>query len=895
APFHERRPRLTAGLAGAGAGAGVAGVGAIAAHAGVIGALAPMAIGGVVVGGVAAGATALGMHIDQKHTRQLAVDQDGFQSSLNRVSGQAFNAQAFHDPYGDNFSFGPAAAPQAVPVNVQGPPQLVITGESALPASILKSFTRPDGYDPTFDGHPIHSFPPQITLMNYDCASTACMLFPEGVRTSRRGGGSTFILIKVRDTLTEVTTVRRSDDSAQVPLGHPAFLLRPSLPYSLLLSSSPPLSLPSLPKVMMEYPGMWTPPSLVGSLVRSSWKTMGSTEYFYLQRNHSKRSGTTTSTGQQRWPLRIITRSFPHYRLAQGWEEKGMLDGLDLLTDGVRSSAEAEGKMGSKRLARWFRAFVTSSTPIPMMCEDPSYPMGSLIITGSSDPIVSSPHPRNSMTDSDSLVMTEDEDEEGEEEEEEEEEEDDFIEEEEEEDAEEEEDGEDDEEDEEDDEANQTQKARSALILCPSPPPTPLQTNSKDLSHSPSSSPSPPQGKPMKKSQSLLVRLPSSSQNQSSSNKSNSSWDASTPSSTQVTPILLDLIQVIQQWFMGGPSLSEDKSTNTSLPSNKKRSSSPGRPIPWYEFPLHFVFLLTLPDPAKKGKVSMRILRETALVHQRRRVLLTLTVVALLFRYASLDLFLILLFISQCTLLFLMKHSTQVNVTLAKRSVRQRVGWAKQWAGTFWSRGTAARAPVDAADWADDPGSGTSTPGAISPNVSSLPPPSSSLGNGPRKKGRFFRPFPINGRAHTTSGDPESLEEERIKSQGDEEAREGVDRTALDDPGRPPRPLSTLSFSSAPESSLSSPKKTGSISGAGKRLTLPGKRFIFKGKTTPEEEVSTPADMSFPAKSDEGPSLGKKDDEKADEPRQRLEEKVPSLDHLPPSPPLQQPHRSLEG
>ncbi|CAG8463037.1 5198_t:CDS:2 [Diversispora eburnea] len=37
-----------------------------------------------------------------------------------------------------------------------------------------------------------------------------------------------------------------------------------------------------------------------------------------------------------------------------------------------------------------------------------------------------------------------------------------------------------------------------------------------------------------------------------------------------------------------------------------------------------------------------------------------------------------------CAMLFLMKNSGKVNVTMAKRAVRQRIGWAKQWAGSLF-------------------------------------------------------------------------------------------------------------------------------------------------------------------------------------------------------------------
>ncbi|KAG0315458.1 hypothetical protein BG000_005198 [Podila horticola] len=64
-----------------------------------------------------------------------------------------------------------------------------------------------------------------------------------------------------------------------------------------------------------------------------------------------------------------------------------------------------------------------------------------------------------------------------------------------------------------------------------------------------------------------------------------------------------------------------------------------------------------------------------------------LTAYTLIVRYCSFDFFLVVLFASNCAMLFLMKNSGKMNVNMAKRAVNQRVGWAKQWAGGFFRRG----------------------------------------------------------------------------------------------------------------------------------------------------------------------------------------------------------------
>ncbi|KAI8051664.1 hypothetical protein BDF22DRAFT_744669 [Syncephalis plumigaleata] len=98
-----------------------------------------------------------------------------------------------------------------------------------------------------------------------------------------------------------------------------------------------------------------------------------------------------------------------------------------------------------------------------------------------------------------------------------------------------------------------------------------------------------------------------------------------------------------------------------------------------WEFPLQFVALLSMPET--DGRPSYQTLRDMAQVRQRRRVLFYFTLFILLVRYCSFDLFILVLFASNCGMLFLMKNSRRVNMTLAKRSVRQRVNWAKQWMG----------------------------------------------------------------------------------------------------------------------------------------------------------------------------------------------------------------------
>ncbi|KAG0042969.1 hypothetical protein BGZ83_011965 [Gryganskiella cystojenkinii] len=118
------------------------------------------------------------------------------------------------------------------------------------------------------------------------------------------------------------------------------------------------------------------------------------------------------------------------------------------------------------------------------------------------------------------------------------------------------------------------------------------------------------------------------------------------------------------------------------------KSQEKDKPNPWLDIPFQFIALLTYPEPdPKTGKMSLAMVRETAFVRQRRKILLMLTCYTLVVRYCSFDFFLVVLFASNCGMLFLMKNSGRMNVNMAKRAVRQRVGWAKQWAGSIFRKG----------------------------------------------------------------------------------------------------------------------------------------------------------------------------------------------------------------
>ncbi|KAG0258672.1 hypothetical protein BGZ95_004901 [Linnemannia exigua] len=137
------------------------------------------------------------------------------------------------------------------------------------------------------------------------------------------------------------------------------------------------------------------------------------------------------------------------------------------------------------------------------------------------------------------------------------------------------------------------------------------------------------------------------------------------------------LMEALVNWIDGPP----------NRPQPKKNPNE--KPNPILEIPFQFIALLTYPEPDPKAgdKMSLAMVRETSFVRQRRKTLMMLTAYTLVVRYCSFDFFLVVLFASNCGMLFLMKNSGRMNVNMAKRAVGQRVGWAKQWAGGFFKRG----------------------------------------------------------------------------------------------------------------------------------------------------------------------------------------------------------------
>ncbi|KAG0254569.1 hypothetical protein BGZ95_005981, partial [Linnemannia exigua] len=153
----------------------------------------------------------------------------------------------------------------------------------------------------------------------------------------------------------------------------------------------------------------------------------------------------------------------------------------------------------------------------------------------------------------------------------------------------------------------------------------------------------------------------------------------------------LDAVTGTWTWLTDSPFL--DALVNwiegPDMATQQKVQEKDNKPNPWLDIPFQFIALLTYPepDPRNGNKMTLTLVRETSFVKQRRKTLMMLTAYTLVVRYCSLDFFILVLFASNCAMLFLMKNSGRMNVNMAKRAVRQRVGWAKQWAGSIFKRG----------------------------------------------------------------------------------------------------------------------------------------------------------------------------------------------------------------
>ncbi|RKP26724.1 hypothetical protein SYNPS1DRAFT_27599 [Syncephalis pseudoplumigaleata] len=449
---------------------------------------------------------------------------------------------------------------------------------------------------------------------------------------------------------------------------------------------------------------MWVYPAMTGSLVRSVWKTVRSSDDpFLLQRNDAALSaheeaataeGGTTTHGKRRATItagtspaavqhgphggngntaaaaqasprnpiyRIITRNFPHYRVAEAMEWNDILEDLEQLQQTVLP--RIEGKLTSKKVVKWLRNWhLHGESILPTRSKHPLSPRAMTNRKHTTAQLKDAASQANEPDEAGYVSSSESSFEEEEEEEEE-------------------------------DDARYSSGTQTRIYPRYPPQPVPVTATSTATGSS-----------------SGTIKNAAAANTDQHQPQDVSLWDTLEPYTRWMAPLEAGLEACLSPGRTSmDVDVAEDEFNASALSpaplavgnhaqldaqaaggaGRKRAQTVPGNngasPLAsmgieqLWEFPLQFVALLTMPDV--EGRPSYQALRDQAQVRQRRRVLFFFTLFILLVRYCSFDLFILVLFASNCGMLFLMKNSRRVNVTLAKRSVRQRVNWAKQWMG----------------------------------------------------------------------------------------------------------------------------------------------------------------------------------------------------------------------
>ncbi|RKP03642.1 hypothetical protein CXG81DRAFT_16873 [Caulochytrium protostelioides] len=115
-----------------------------------------------------------------------------------------------------------------------------------------------------------------------------------------------------------------------------------------------------------------------------------------------------------------------------------------------------------------------------------------------------------------------------------------------------------------------------------------------------------------------------------------------------------------------------------------------------------------VPSTRVRQRLTLEYIRETHNVRQRRRVLMYLTGYMILMRCVSFDFWVFLMLASNAVCLWVIKNSRLFSISMAKRSLKNRVGWAKQYFGGWIGAGGSGQSPMGGTQSAADP-SGIST------------------------------------------------------------------------------------------------------------------------------------------------------------------------------------------
>ncbi|ORX96656.1 hypothetical protein K493DRAFT_336814 [Basidiobolus meristosporus CBS 931.73] len=433
---------------------------------------------------------------------------------------------------------------------------------------------------------------------------------------------------------------------------------------------------------------MWVRPTLVSS--SHGRRNINSSNYFILQANDSTRHHKSTSA------YRVITKQFPHYKVSEGNEYSEIDSNFEYLNAVVVPSIQ--GKISSKVLARWLKTWYDSR-----FSEEVSHSREKLNIDAAStddeasslsqyyiSKDLKSSTPSFSDVGIDAVAAS--------------------------------------------DGKQPTQGNLNTNISSISLPNISEEKQGVDSAYIPVLSAEPNTRPQMK-------RLPPSSLQHEQS--------ISAPSDHSLSS-LDDLDNEEENWW-SKQGLGVLGHWFESPVPNKARKNQGQNYTSFKDIPIQFIALLTYPeiDSATKKKLTYADLKEIGRVKSRRKVLLFLTTYTFVVRWCSFDLFLIILFLANCAILFLMKNSGKVNMQMAKRSVRQRANYMKQWAGGFFKKNGGNAHPSSAYH----------TPNASSVQVNkALSSASSDLTtNGKKHKKLFAKKGHSQGNSIKSEGKPKKL------------------------------------------------------------------------------------------------------------------------------------------
>ncbi|RIA89254.1 hypothetical protein C1645_876855 [Glomus cerebriforme] len=391
---------------------------------------------------------------------------------------------------------------------------------------------------------------------------------------------------------------------------------------------------------------MFVRPSLVGgTLGRSNWKSIKESSYFVLQQrgNNASTQQNNNNNNKRRQhytEYRIITKGFPHYRVSDHDDLNHIKEAFDILHQEVLP--EVEGKKTSKKILKQLKSWCASNEnlTLPSDEEGDGYATDTSITPeegNSSNEIEDQDNDHYPLISPEVNISSN---------------------------------------------SSSSSKSENAALISPT---TPISndTNHKGKSKIITVGDDNDIPEQLDSDYSEVIQSSDGSDNEGGAGDENNinhnggliSFGAS-------------VLDSLMGWLEGPPLEGAAAVSSSSRPVINNPSNNKNQTI--LDIPMQFIDLLTYPeiDPKASKKASFAVLREISFVKQRRKVLFLLTLYMFLIRLCSFDLFLVLVFVSNCAMLFLMKNSGKVNVTMAKRAVRQRIGWAKQWAGSLFKNRT---------------------------------------------------------------------------------------------------------------------------------------------------------------------------------------------------------------